>query len=104
MTLKRYALAAIFLCTPAFAQWAPQEYSAEYDACVPACDNNNPTSHDKCASYCHCVMDAMQSKFPDHAQINRDFSAKVPATMTEVQGVANACNRKFFGGDARQVK
>jgi len=104
MSLKRYALAAIFLCSPAFAQWPAQEYKAEYDSCVPSCDKNNPTRHDKCVSYCHCVMDSLQSKFPDHRQIERDFTAKVPATITEVQGVANTCNRRTFGGDARPLK
>jgi hypothetical protein len=104
MTFTRYALAAIFFCTPALAQWAPQDKTAEYEACVPACDNNNPSAHDKCESYCHCVMDTMEQQFPDHAKINDDFQNKVPATMTAVQNVANTCNRQFFGGDARKVQ
>jgi hypothetical protein len=49
-------------------------------------------------------MDSLQTKFPDHGQINRDFSAKVPATMTAVQGIANTCNSKTFGGNARQIQ
>jgi len=104
MTFKRYALLAIFLATPAYAQWAPQVYQAEYAACVPPCDKNNPTSHDKCVQYCTCVMDSLQTRFPDHAQINNDYANKVPASMTAIQTIANTCNQKFFGAPARQVK
>jgi hypothetical protein len=105
MTIKRFALAAILFCTPALAQqWAPAEYNSEYEACVPACDKNNPTAHSGCQNYCHCVMDMLQSQFPNHAQINADFEAKKPETMSSVQNIANTCNRKFFGGDARKVQ
>jgi hypothetical protein len=104
MTFKRYALAMILFCTPAAADWQKADYNAEYEACVPACDKNNPTSHDNCQNYCHCVMDMLQTQFPDHEQINKDFEAKLPATMTAVQNIANTCNRKFFGGDAKKVQ
>jgi hypothetical protein len=104
MTFKRYALLAVLLATPAYADWAPDVYNAEYDACVPPCDNNNPASHDKCVSYCHCVMDSLQSQFPDHEQINSDYANKVPASMAAIQTIANTCNQKFFGAPAREVK
>lgn len=104
MTFWRYALAAIFLAMPAYADWSPQEYTAEFNACVPACLKNNSSSQDKCESYCHCVMDSLQSQFPDHAQLNRDYANKVPASMTALQTSADTCNRKFFGGNARDVK
>ena len=105
MTLKRYALAAIvFLAMPAYAQWAPEVYKSEFEACVPPCDKNNPTSHDKCTGYCSCVMDALQTQFPDHDKINSDYENKVPASMAAIQTIANTCNQKYFGAPARQVK
>ncbi len=104
MSFKPYVLAAIFLCTPAFAQWSPQVYNSEYQSCIQSCDKNNPTAHEKCVSYCRCVMDTMQTQYPDHDQIDRDFRARIPATMTAVQGIANTCNRRSFGGNARPIK
>ena len=104
MTFKRYALLAVLLATPAYAQWEPQVYTQEYEACVPPCDTNNASSHDKCVSYCHCVMDSLQTQFPNHDQINADYANKVPATMTAIQDIANACNQKFFGAPARPVQ
>lgn len=104
MTFKRYALLAVLLATPAYADWAPDVYNSEYAACVPPCDTNNPASHDKCVSYCHCVMDSLQTQFPDHEQINSDYANKVPASMAAIQTIANTCNQKFFGAPAREVK
>ena len=104
MTFRRYALAVMVFAAPAHAQWAPQAATSEYEACVPSCDKNNPTGHDKCVAYCHCVIDAMQTRFPDHAQINSDYANKVEASMTAIQTIANTCNQKFFGAPARQVK
>ena len=104
MTFKRYALLAFLLATPAYAQWEPQVYNGEYQACVPPCDKNNPTGHDKCEAYCHCVMDSLQTKFPDHAQINNDYANKVQSSMAAIQTIANSCNQRTFGGNARPVQ
>jgi hypothetical protein len=104
MIVKRYALLALLLATPAYAQWEPQVYAAEYEACVPPCDTNNPSNHDKCVDYCHCVMDALQAKFPNHTQINSDYANKVEASMTAIQTIANSCNQRTFGGNARPVQ
>ena len=104
MTFKRYAVLVFLLATPAYAQWEPQVYNSEYEACVPPCGTSNPTGHDKCEAYCHCVMDSLQTKFPDHAQINNDYANKVEASMAAIQSIANACNQRTFGGDARPVK
>jgi hypothetical protein len=104
MTFKRYALFSFLLATPAYAQWDQQVYNAEYEACVPPCDTNNPSGHDKCVSYCHCVMDSLQTQFPNHDQINSDYANKVPASMAAIQTIANTCNQKFFGAPAREVK
>jgi hypothetical protein len=86
------------------AGWAPRIYTVEYEACVPPCDHNNPTGHDKCVAYCHCVMDGLQAKFPDHAQLNSGYANKVEATLTAMQTIANACNQRTFGGNARPVQ
>jgi len=104
MAFKRYALLAIFLATPVYAQWAAETYNAEYESCLPACDKNNPTSHDKCVSYCRCSMDSAQTQFPDHEQMARDYANKVPETMATLQTSANTCNQKYFGNPARQIK
>ena len=99
MFLKRYTLAAVLIATPVHAQWEPQAYKADYEGCVPACDKNNTGAHDKCVGYCRCVMDSLQTQFPDHAQMQKDYGAKLPAAMTAVQNIANTCNRRFFGSD-----
>lgn len=104
MTFKRYALLTIFLATPVYAQWAPETYNSEFADCVPACEKNNPTSHDKCVGYCYCSMDAAQTQFPDHAQMASDYHNKVPETMAALQTSANTCNQKYFGRPARQLK
>ena len=109
MTFKRYAqlvlFLAPFLAAPAYAQWAPQVYTTEYEACVPPCDKNNPTSHGQCVSYCHCVMDAMQSQFPDHDALERAATQeKRPDSIASLQKIANTCNQKAFGAPARPLE
>jgi hypothetical protein len=106
MFLKRYAVMAIFLATtPAHAQWPQEAYSQEYDACVPACDKNNPSDHDKCIAYCHCVMDELQRQFPDHAQLVRELTQqKLASTVAATQTIANACNQKQWGKPARELQ
>jgi hypothetical protein len=106
MLFKRYAVMAIFLATtPAYAEWPPQAYSQEYDACVPACDKNNPSAHDKCTAYCHCVMDEMQTQFPDHAQLVRELTQeKRPDRMATTQMIANTCNQKIWGVPAKKLE
>lgn len=110
MTFKRYAhlryaLLALFLAAPAYAQWAPQVYTTEFEACVPPCDQNNPTSHDKCTAYCHCVMDQMQSQFPDHDALEREATQeKRPDRIASLQTIANACNQKSFGAPAKKLE
>jgi hypothetical protein len=106
MIFRYCAVAALLLVlgTPALAQWTPQDYSAEYNDCVPACDKNNANVHAMCEQYCRCVIDAAQSAFPDHAQLNADYSQRLPATLKAMQELANGCNQKVFGGPARQLK
>jgi len=109
MTFKRYAqpalFLALFLAAPAYAQWAPQVYSTEYEACVPPCDQNNPSSHDKCTAYCKCVMDQMQSQFPDHDALEREATQeKRPDRIASLQTIANGCNQKSFGAPAKKLE
>jgi hypothetical protein len=101
MPLKRYALIMLFLATPVHAQWAPQTYSAEYDACVPPCDKNNPTDHEKCAATCKCVMDNLQTQFPDHNQFVREtMQEKLPNRLATLRMITDTCNQKSWGNPA----
>jgi len=109
MTFTRYAhrtlVLALFLTAPAYAQWAPQVYTTEFEACVPPCDSNNPTSHDKCVAYCHCVMDAMQSQFPDHDALEREATQeKRSDRIASLQAIANTCNQQAFGAPAKKLE
>jgi len=106
MIFQRFALAAIFLAAPAYAEWAPRVYTGEYDACVAACDKNNPTQHDKCTGVCGCVMGALQSQFPDHDKLSRETAEQqLPERVAEVKAVTDSCNKKFWGVPApRELK
>jgi hypothetical protein len=51
-----------------------------------------------------CVMDSLQTQFPNHDQINTDYANTLPTTMTAIQNIANTCNQKFFSAPARPVQ
>jgi len=104
MTFKRCALAAILLATPAHAQWPSNEYTGENETCVANCDKGNPGAHAKCAATCRCVMDSLQTQFPNYAQIEGAYQQKDTAAMAAIQKTSNSCNQKFFGADARTIK
>jgi len=104
MSLKRYAVMAILLATPAHAAWTPQQYSAEYQACIPPCEKNT-NDHANCENYCHCVMDGLQTEFPNHDQLVRDvIQQKLPNSVAAMQRIVDACNGKFFGGPAKKLQ
>ncbi len=104
MMICRYALAAILLSPPAYAEWTAQQYSKEVTDCAAACDKNNPTRHDTCVAGCRCVMNAAKTQFPDHDQLQREVvEQKLPNRVATFQMIVDTCNRQTFGGPAKKL-
>lgn len=105
MKIMYSTLLAILLFGAARAEWAKKDASAEYDNCLPRCDENNPKEHGKCVSYCECVTDGMQVQFADHDQLVRQVTdQKMPERVASLQKIANSCNQKIWKNPARRLK
>ena len=105
MKIMHCALAAILLAGCAQAKWAKRDYSAEYDACLPSCEQNHPKEHDKCVSYCTCVTNAMQTQFSDHDQMTREvIRQRTHDQIASLQKIANSCNLKQWGSASHRLK
>ena len=98
-------LLATLLAGAAQAEWAKKDYSAEYDACLPACDKNHPNEHEKCVGYCKCVTGGMQAQFADHEQMTRQVAQqKIKDRIASLQKMANSCNHKQWGSPAWKLR
>lgn len=100
-----HCVLAVLLAGAAQAEWAQKDYSAEYDACLPPCDQNHPKEHDKCVSYCTCVTDRMQIQFSDHNQMTLQvIQQKKRDQIASLQKIANSCNLKQWGSAAHRLR
>jgi hypothetical protein len=100
-----HCMLAVLLTGAAQAEWAKKDYSAEYDACLPPCDQNHPKEHDKCLSYCTCVTDHMQTLFADHDRMTQQvIQQKTRDAIASLQKIANSCNLKHWGSAAHRLK
>jgi hypothetical protein len=108
MKMLRYtlmAMTAMAVADAAQAEWAAKDYSAEYNACLPSCDNNHANEHDRCVSYCKCVTDGMQALFADHEQMTRQVTRQKNNDRTaSLQRMADSCNHKQWGSPAWKLK
>ena len=98
-------LLPILLAGPAQAGWAQKDYISEYDGCLPSCDKTNPQEHDRCVSYCRCVIDGMQAQFGDHDQLMREVTEqKLADRIARLQKLTNSCNQQLWRNPARKLK
>ena len=105
MGLLRCALLTLLLVTPAYAEWTKSDSVREYEACLPACDKNNPRDRDKCVSYCGCVTREVQARFSSHPQLIRQVvEQKLADAVAALQKITNRCNQQIFGNPARKLR
>lgn len=105
MKIVHCMLLAMLLAGAARAEWAKKDYSAEYDACLPPCDQNHPKEHEKCAGYCSCVTDGMQAHFANHDQMTREvIQQKTRERISSLQKIANSCNLKHWRSAAHRLQ
>lgn len=105
MKIMHCILLATLLAGAVQAEWAKKDYSAEYDACLPPCDQNHPKEHEKCVSYCTCVTDGMQAHFANHDQMTREvIQQKMRDRIASLQKIANACNLTCWGSASHRLE